>query len=65
MNNNFSDEYYNIENEKDDEENIVQPSKKADSFSINAELDDKESIADAHPYTEKEENVAVNVEGGP
>src|SRR3954453_14464001 len=63
MDNNFSDGHYNKENEKNDEENRVPSSKKANLSSIKENLDDENTIENTPSYTEKEENVAENVKG--
>jgi len=63
MDNNFSDGYHNLKNEKNGEESREPSSQKPDSSSIKDSLDHKDQVRNTQSYIEKEENVAENVEG--
>jgi hypothetical protein len=63
MNNKFSDEHYDKENEKNDEEKRTPSSENADSSSIKEKLDDENKIEDSHSHIEIHKKVAENVKG--
>jgi hypothetical protein len=64
MDNKFSNEHHNIENDKNDEENRVPSSKKAESSTIKDNPFGKNHADNGHSPIESNEKVAENVKGG-
>jgi len=63
MDNKFSNEHHNMENEKNGEENRGPSSTKAESSSIKEDLYDENKIEDRHSHLEIQKKVAENVKG--